>query len=121
MKQVTMETRKFLGMVFFDVAGACNLACPFCVFDWRTLKKATLASPEVLAKVISLAPHMHDGSLALSCAHEPTMHPRLDAILNELPDDQDPVLHDDEHDQPDVGRLDREDRNLRHPSHQHFR
>ena len=87
MKQVTMETRKFLGMVFFDVAGACNLACPFCVFDWRTLKKATLASPEVLAKVISLAPYMHDGSLALSCAHEPTMHPRLDAIVNELPDD----------------------------------
>ena len=85
-----MTPRKFLGMVFFDVAGACNLACPFCVFDWRTLKKATLASPEVLAKVISLAPHVHDGSLALSCAHEPTMHPRLDAILDELPDDQRP-------------------------------
>lgn len=82
-----MEPRKFLNMIFFDVASACNLSCPFCVFDWRTLKKGTLATPAVLQKVYSLAPHVHDGHLSLSCAHEPTMHPELAAILNELPNE----------------------------------
>jgi MoaA/NifB/PqqE/SkfB family radical SAM enzyme len=54
---MAMEEQKFLRLVLFDLASACNLACPFCVFDWRTLKKATLTSPEVLEKRFFLAWH----------------------------------------------------------------
>jgi hypothetical protein len=71
-------------MAFFDIAGACILARPFCVCDWRTLKKATLGSEEVLNKVFTLAPHVHDdGSVSLRRAHEPTMHPRIDVTLRD--------------------------------------
>lgn len=76
-----------IAMVFFDVASACNLACPFCVFDWSTLKKGSIATPEVLAKVFQLLQYVPEAGLSLSCAHEPTMHPRLATILRELPED----------------------------------
>jgi len=72
--------------VFFDVASACNLACPFCVFDWSSLKKGSITTPEVLAKVFSLLPYLPQAGMSLSCAHEPTMHPRLAEILRDLPE-----------------------------------
>jgi molybdenum cofactor biosynthesis enzyme MoaA len=71
--------------IFFDITERCNLRCPYCSFDWSTIKKAEFAPMSVVSKIIELAPFVEDSCVSLSCEHEPTLHPKFIEIINFIP------------------------------------
>jgi molybdenum cofactor biosynthesis enzyme MoaA len=75
-----------LALIAGDVVNNCNLRCPFCMVDYSLIKGLNHMSPEVYAKVLTLAPHVPDGCLWLSCLHEPTLHPGLVDLIEATPD-----------------------------------
>ncbi len=75
-----------LERIFFDVTNVCNLRCPFCSFDYSTIKKGQVIDDATFKKVLELAPLVPDGCFSLSCEHEATMHPRFGEIIKTIPE-----------------------------------
>lgn len=71
--------------IFADIVNNCNLRCPFCLTDYRKLKKTDYMSRETYSRFIEMLPYAKEGGFMLSCVHEPTLHPHLPEFLRAIP------------------------------------
>ena len=85
--EVRLERDVFLWLVAADVVDNCNLRCPFCLYDYSGVTKTHLMSEATFGKLASLARGVAAGQFYISCLHEPTLHPRLNALLALIPED----------------------------------
>ncbi|MPY86430.1 MAG: radical SAM protein [Luteitalea sp.] len=83
---VPIAMTEFLWFVSADITNNCNLRCPFCLVDYNAVTRTQLMSEETYRNLLRLVPCVPDGSFYLSCLHEPTLHPRLNAFLELIPD-----------------------------------
>ncbi len=72
--------------VAMDIVDNCNLRCPFCLYDYRNVRKTNLMSRETLEAALRLLPYTRDGEFWFSCLHEPSLHPDLLAFLDAIPE-----------------------------------
>jgi MoaA/NifB/PqqE/SkfB family radical SAM enzyme len=68
-----------------DITSNCNLRCPFCVNDWRSIRGNTNISEETFSKIIELIPLAMTGTFLLSCLFEPTIHPDFVRLIQRIP------------------------------------
>jgi sulfatase maturation enzyme AslB (radical SAM superfamily) len=73
--------------IFCDITNVCNLRCPHCYNNWNDeyLQKPLLMTMEHFEKVLPLASLTLTGSFYLSCAFEPTLHPKFTEMLKKIP------------------------------------
>ena len=76
-----------ISYVIMDIVDNCNLRCPFCVYDYRTVFKTNMMSEATIDAAARLAPFVTEGGFWFSCLHEPTMHPRLMDYVYKVPED----------------------------------
>ncbi len=69
-----------------DIVNNCNLRCPFCVFDYAGVRATRTMTDETFEAALRLAPFVTDGNFWLSCLHEATLHPRLQQLIERVPD-----------------------------------
>jgi hypothetical protein len=84
---VRLQTDVFLWFVAADIVNNCNLRCPFCVVDYSGVTKTEVMAEETFRKLVQLVHTVPDGQFYISCLHEPTLHPRLNAFLELIPED----------------------------------
>jgi len=71
------------GFLMCDVTSNCNLRCPFCVTDWRSVTGNVNMSQAEFLRMLDRA---KASSLFCMCAYcEPTLHPDLDTLLGLIP------------------------------------
>lgn len=73
--------------IFCDITNVCNLRCPHCYNNWddEYLRKPLFMSMEHFEKIIPLASLTTKGMFYLSCAFEPTLHPKFTEMLKKIP------------------------------------
>lgn len=71
--------------VAMDIVDNCNLRCPFCLYDYRNVRKTNFMSQETLQAALRLMPYTKDGEFWFSCLHEPSLHPDLLSFLDLIP------------------------------------
>ena len=68
-----------------DIVNNCNLRCPFCVYDYSATRKTQVMPSATFDACLRLIPFVSDGNFWLSCLHEATMHPELQAFIERVP------------------------------------
>jgi sulfatase maturation enzyme AslB (radical SAM superfamily) len=73
--------------IFCDITNICNLRCPHCYNNWKDeyLQETLLMSMEHFEKALQVALLTQKGNFLLSCAFEPTLHPKFNEILRAIP------------------------------------
>jgi hypothetical protein len=83
---VRLQTDVFLWFVAADITSNCNLRCPFCLVDYSGVTKTEVMSESTFGKLMQLVGTVPDGEFYISCLHEPTLHPRLNTLLELIPE-----------------------------------
>jgi len=73
--------------IFCDITNICNLRCPHCYNNWADeyLQKSLFMTMEHFEKIIPIASLASKGMFYLSCAFEPTLHPKFFEMLKKIP------------------------------------
>ena len=72
-------------LVMADITSNCNLRCPFCLNDWRSIRGNVNMSQETFSKLIELIPLAPNEGFLFSCLFEPTIHPSFIPFLRQIP------------------------------------
>ena len=80
-----VETPSLIRYVAADIVNNCNLRCPFCVVDYSGVNHTETMSEKTFRRLLGLLPLVPEGGFWLSCLHEPTLHPRLDDLIEAIP------------------------------------
>ena len=86
-RQLKLRTDLSIWFVAADIVNNCNLRCPFCLVDYSRITKTQLMQEETFRKLMQLLPGVPAGQFYISCLHEPTLHPRLNELLEMIPED----------------------------------
>jgi hypothetical protein len=86
-EKLRLDPSVFLNLIAADIVNNCNLRCPFCVVDYRTITKTELMSEETFVSLFRLIRSVPEAGFMLSCLHEPTLHPRLNDFIELIPRD----------------------------------
>ena len=68
-----------------DIVDNRNLRCPFCLYDYSGVHATHFMSEETIEAALRFLPFVTDGNFWFSCLHEPTLHPKLVAFLEKVP------------------------------------
>lgn len=74
-----------IAYVAMDIVDNCNLRCPFCVVDYAEVRRTHVMDERVFDSALRLLPYTGPANFWLSCLHEPTLHPRLEAFIARIP------------------------------------
>ena len=69
-----------------DIVNNCNLRCPFCLTDYANVRRTKTMPEETFRRAIELMPLVPDNNFWLSCMHEATLHPQMQALIGVIPD-----------------------------------
>jgi len=72
-------------LIMADITSNCNLRCPFCCNDWRSIRGNVNMSQETFSKLIELIPLAQNEGFLFSCLFEPTIHPDFIPFLRQIP------------------------------------
>jgi MoaA/NifB/PqqE/SkfB family radical SAM enzyme len=83
-------TRKFQNrydFIYGDITNICNLRCPHCYNDWEDpfLSKSIFMSEDHFKKIIPLIPLAANQNFHISCAFEPSLHPKFTNFISMIP------------------------------------
>lgn len=71
--------------IAMDIVDNCNLRCPFCLYDYANTHTTHVMDDATFEAALRFLPYTRDGEFWLSCLHEPTLHPKLQAFIEMVP------------------------------------
>ena len=78
-------TKQF-SWIFADITHRCNLRCPFCSNDWTKISKGPDITVSAFDHLMKLLPLVRDTGFGISCAFEPTVHPKFAGLIDRIPE-----------------------------------